>query len=239
VISKEGNEMMTDSTTPKELEMGEVWSGSLSIIRYKPIVLLPIFIVLVFELLLGLLTRFFIVLPERITSTRDLMPYLPSPLPALLITFILVYIIAYPVFVGMYPLLVKNFVEKKEIDLKTAFKSAVKKAPALISVNIVLIFIILTGLLFFIVPGVIFSIWYFYVIPVIMLENRGVVNAMKASKTFSRDKKFKTFLIFLLPFLMLVISQFLVRQISAGILFMSGYAMLRYLACNCSCKNSD
>ncbi|HEY9205763.1 MAG TPA: hypothetical protein VIO58_07550 [Candidatus Methanoperedens sp.] len=225
MISKEADEMMIDPTTGKELEVGEVWSGSLSIIWHKPIVLLPIFIVLVFELLLGLLTRSFIVLPEKITSTRDLMPYLPSLLPALFITFILVYIIAYPVFVGMYPLLVKNTVEKKELDLKTAFRSAVKKAPVLISVNIILILVILAGLLFFIIPGVIFSIWYFYAIPVIMLENRSVVNAMKASKTFSRDKKFKTFLIFLIPFLMLVISQFFVRLISAVILFMSGDAM--------------
>jgi len=28
VISKEGNEIMTDSTTPKELKVGEVWRES-------------------------------------------------------------------------------------------------------------------------------------------------------------------------------------------------------------------
>ncbi|HWQ95881.1 MAG TPA: hypothetical protein VN368_00770 [Candidatus Methylomirabilis sp.] len=175
--------MMTDSTTPKELKVGEVWRESFGIIWHKPVVLLPILIVLVFELLLGLSTRFFIVLPERITSTKDLMPYLPSLLPALFISFVLVYIIAYPVFVGMYPLLVKNTVEKKEIDLKTAFRSAVKRAPALIAAGIILTLIILAGLLFFIILGIIFSIWYFYITPAIMLENKGVFDAITASST--------------------------------------------------------
>ncbi len=87
--------MMNDSTTGKELGMVEVWRESLSIIWLKPIVLLPILIVLVFELLLGLSTRFFVVLPERITSIKDFMPFLPSMLPAMFINFVLVYIIAY------------------------------------------------------------------------------------------------------------------------------------------------
>lgn len=202
----------------KELNTGEVWRESFGILWHKPIVLLPILIVLMFELLLGLLTRFFIVLPERITSIKDLMSVLPSLLPAMFISFVLVYIIAYPIFEGMYPLLVKNIMENKEIELKTAFMSAVRKAPVLIAAGILLTLIILAGFLFFIIPGVIFCIWYFYTIPVIMLENRGVIDAMKVSKAFASDKKFKTLLYFLLPFSIWIFTEFFVRLITAALL---------------------
>lgn len=206
--------MMNDPLTKKELKVGEVLRESFGIIWHKPIVLLPMLIVLVFEQLLGIITRFFIVLPEEITSIRDLMPFIPSLLPAMFLTIILVYIIAYPISVGMYPLLVKNILEKKEVDMRTAFGSAVSKAPVLIAAAIILNLITLAGLLFFIIPGIIFIIWYFYTAPVIMFGNGGAIDAMKASKMFAGDKKYKTFLLFLLPFSILIFFDIIVRLIT-------------------------
>ena len=216
----------------KELKAREVWKETFSILIHKPIVLIPILIVLTFELLLGISTRFFIVLPElpeRITSIKDLIPFLAPLLPALIISFVLVYLIAYPIFDGMYPLMIKNIMENKEIELKTAFMSAAKRAPTLIAAGILLSLIILAGFLFFIVPGMIFCIWYFYTTPAIMLENKGVIDAMKVSKAFASDKKFKTFLFFLLPFLFLTLSEFFVRLITAALLVQSGDAMYNIL----------
>ena len=49
-----------------------------------------------------------------------------------------------------------------------------------------------------IVPGILFLTWYFYTIPAIMLEDRGALDGMSASKAFGRTRKMKTFLIILI-----------------------------------------
>ena len=50
----------------------------------------------------------------------------------------------------------------------------------------------------FIVPGVIFAIWYFYTIPAIMLEDRGALDGMRASKVFALSNMFDTFILLLI-----------------------------------------
>ncbi len=184
-----------------KLSVWEVWKESFGILLHKPIILLPMLIVIVFDQLLGILLGSFIVLPSRITSIKDLMPLLPSLLSALFISFALVYIIAYPIFIGTLTLMVKNILEKKKIEPNVAFKSTLNKAPTLIAASFIVYLLFLAGILLFIIPGVIIGIWYFYIIPAIMLENRGVLDGMKASKSFAADKKFKTFLLLLLPLL--------------------------------------
>jgi len=111
------------------------------------------------------------------------------------------FIIIYPVVEGMYPLMVKNILENKEIELNNAFSLVLKKAQLLITAGILIDLIIFAGILLLIVPGVIFAIRYFYTIPAIMLENHGVLDGMRASKEFARDKKIKTFLFLLIPLL--------------------------------------
>ncbi len=41
--------------------------------------------------------------------------------------------------------------------------------------------------------------WYFYSIPAIILEGRNVDGGLSGSKVFARDKKFKTFLLYIVP----------------------------------------
>ncbi len=187
-----------------EFSVWEIWKESFGILLHKPITLLPMLIIIVFDQLLGILLGSFIVLPGRITSIKDLMSILPL-LPILFISFALVNIIAYPIFTGMLTLMVKNILENKKIEPKTAFRSALNKAPTLIAASLIADFLFLAGILFFIIPGVIIGIWYFYIIPAIMLENRVVLDGMKASKSFASDKKFKTFLLLLLPLLFFAI----------------------------------
>ncbi len=209
-----------------ELDVGEVWKKSFSIILHNLIILVPILIVIVFEQLLGILLRSFIVLPSRITSIKDLMSLLPSLLPVLFISFVLVYIIAYPIFGGMLTLMVKNILEDKKIEPKAALRSALKKAPTLIAASFIVDLLFLAGILFFIIPGVIIGIWYFYTIPAIMLENRGVLDGMKASKSFASDKKFKTLQLCIIALLFLTIANFFVKFISLLLLLVFGITSL-------------
>ncbi len=64
-----------------DFDMWEVWKESFGILLHKPIILLPMLIVIVFDQLLGILLGSllgsFIVLPSGITSIKDLMSILP------------------------------------------------------------------------------------------------------------------------------------------------------------------
>lgn len=103
----------------------------------------------------------------------------------------------------MYPLIVKNIMGNKEIELNNTFSLVLKRAPTLIVASIIVSLIVFAGIFLLIIPGVIFGIWYFYTFPFIMFENRGVLDGMRASKAFASDKKLKTFYFISVPFMML------------------------------------
>ena len=42
---------------------------------------------------------------------------------------------------------------------------------------------------------------YFYCIPAIVIEDRGIRNGLSATEVFANDKKFKTFLLYMLPYM--------------------------------------
>ena len=60
--------------------------------------------------------------------------------------------------------------------------------------------------IFLVIPGIIFTTWYFYTIPSIMLEGNSATGAMSASKAFGRENKGKTFLILLTVFVVSAIT---------------------------------
>jgi uncharacterized membrane protein len=98
---------------------------------------------------------------------------------------------------------IKNIFEKKDLNLGTASGLASKKASLLIAAGLLIGVMISAGTLLLIIPGIYFTIWYFYTIPFIMLENRGVLDGMKASKEFARNKKSDTIYFLTIPFLYL------------------------------------
>jgi hypothetical protein len=184
------------SSTRQEKVDIEVWEAlreSFSIILHKPIILLPMLVVSLFSQFIDSLTHTFIA-PDQITSISDIIPLLKFVLP-----FLVLSIAIYTLVEGMYPLMVKNVLENKEIELRAAFGSVVKKFPSLIVAGILVGLLVGFGIMLFIIPGVIFAIWYFYTIPAIMLEDRGALDGMRASKAFASDKKFDTFLLLLIP----------------------------------------
>jgi len=188
-----------------ELKVEEILRESFNFIVRKPVIIVPMLIVLLLNTALDLFLPSFVDLPDQIKSIEDIMPVLPSFLSYLVISSFLL-LITYAVANGVYPLIVKNIIESKEVELNNTLRRVLNKAPTLIGVAIIITFIFSAGLLFFIIPGVIFAIWYFYTVPAIMLENKGVFDGMRASKEFARDKKYKTFLLLLIPLSLLSLS---------------------------------
>ena len=197
----------------KEVNKKEVLKESFKIIRSKPIILLPMIILVLFSRLQDYLARSYIDIPDNIKTIEDLMPVLPSILAYFIISSILLCII-YAIIEGIYSMTIKNIFENKDVNLGTASGLTSKKAPILIASGFLISLMISAGTLLLIIPGMYFTIWYFYTIPFIMLENRGVLDGMKASKEFARNKKSDTIYFLTIPFLYLFVGSFI-----AGIVF--------------------
>ena len=122
--------------------------------------------------------------------------------------------IIYAIIEGIYTVIIKNMLENKDVNLGTASGLASMRTSVLITAGILLGFMIMAGTLFFIIPGLLFTIWYFYTIPFIMFENRGVLDGMKASKAFALNKKSNTIYFLTIPFLYLFLGSSI-----AGVVF--------------------
>lgn len=192
----------------KEVNKKEVLNETFKIIRNKPIILLPMIILVLFSRLQDYLARSYIDIPNNIKSIEELIPFLPLIFGYLIISSILLCII-YVIIEGIYTVIIKNILENKDVNLGNASGFALNKASILISAGLLIGIMITVGTLFFIIPGLLFTIWYFYAIPFIMIENRGVLDGIKASKEFASNKKSNTIYFLTIPFLYLFLASFI------------------------------
>lgn len=98
---------------------------------------------------------------------------------------------------GAYPSLVKDFLAGGQLSPTEALGKAYRKFWSLLAATILVVLIVVLGTIALVVPGVIFATWYVYTIPAMMLEDKGALEGMSASKDFGDDKKWRTFLILL------------------------------------------
>ena len=98
---------------------------------------------------------------------------------------------------GAYPSLVKDFLAGGQLSTTEALRKAYRRFWDLLVATILVGLIVVLGTIALVVPGIIFLTWYAYTIPAVMLEDKGAWEGMSASKAFGRDKKWRTFLIFL------------------------------------------
>jgi len=171
-----------------EFSVREVLGSSFDVIKKKPIVLLPhIITTVVFGVLL-----FFLMPAAGGVSWESL-----AASAGLFFLIVIVAIIVGFIVEGMYPLMVRNVIEGKDVEMSAAFGKAVSRLPSLIGAAILVGLILIAGFALFVIPGIIFLTWYWYTVPAIMLEDRGALDGMSASRRFGRTRKWKTFLMFL------------------------------------------
>jgi len=165
-------------TVGRAIDVGEVVSRSASIISARPLIMVPQLIVLV-PTLLG----------DAFGASSAL-----SPLR--IITSILAGV-ASLMASGAYPSLVKDFLAGGQLSPTEALGKAYRRFWSLLAATILVGLIVVLGTIALVVPGIIFLTWYVYTIPAVMLEDKGALEGMSASKAFGRDKKWRTFLMFL------------------------------------------
>lgn len=165
-------------TAGKPIAAGQVLSKSVGMIAANPGLLLPQVIALI-PGLLGIL----------ILGT-------PSPLNGLaIITAIASFVVAVIVS-GAYPFMVKAVVDGGRISMAEAMGKAYHRFWTLLGAGLLVALVVGLGFVAIVVPGIILLTWYAYTVPAIMLEDKGALAGMAASKAFGRDKKWSTFVMF-------------------------------------------
>ena len=168
--------------TGSKFDVGDVLYGSLNLIVKRPVIALP-------AVMLIVITLIPIPFETAIIGMVDLISVL----------YIIILLIAYVLVIGAYPLIVRDAITGSTIDFRNSLVVSAGKFFTIIGVEIVITLLTMLGLIFFIIPGLIIMSLYFYCIPAIVLEDRGIKNGLSASETFAKDKKFKTFLLYMLP----------------------------------------
>jgi hypothetical protein len=169
-------------TVGKRLDAVDVLSKSLGILRTNSILLLPQIVILFLSLFNSL------VLNSLVGA---------SPGSPLSIIVDLVEVVIAIIFSGAYPLMVKTIVEGRDVSLTDAVEGAFHRFWTLLVANILVGLIVALGILALVVPGIILLTLYVYTLPAVMLDEKGVLEGMSASKAFGRDKKWSTFFMLL------------------------------------------
>ncbi|MFQ6125281.1 MAG: hypothetical protein ACE5R6_11855 [Candidatus Heimdallarchaeota archaeon] len=215
---------------PERVNMGDVLSTSWRVIAQRPIIILPHVISIIVGTLVGgaAITTFLFYLfgltPEE---------YTPLALGWLIVGFI-VTIVVHTTIGGMYPDLTKHILEGEEVDLGGVASKALGRFFSLLGAAILVALITFAGIipliigiilliltlevpimglvgLVFLILGIVLVLyilcWYYCVIPALMLEDRGILDALSTSKEFSKGRKWAIFgLILIVAIISLILS---------------------------------
>jgi len=170
----------------RKIDVGDVISRATGILTRRPSIMLP---------------QILVVIPVFLSYLAlNTSGYRAFSLVATIVSAIVSMIVA-----GAYPFIVKEALEGRQFTIKEAMERAYHKFWTLLGAVILVGIIVGLGTVALVVPGIIFGTWYFYTVPAIMLEDKDALEGMSASKAFGRDKKWSTFLIFLVYFVVLVV----------------------------------
>jgi hypothetical protein len=176
----------------RAIRAGAVVSQSAKILSSRPLIMVPQLILAVVTLVTDLLS----------SSTLS-----PLRIVIAIVSYVLSLILS-----GAYPSMVKAVLEGGEPSVAESLGNAVQRFWTLLAAGILVALVVGLGLVALVVPGVILATWYAYTVPAIMLEGKGALEGMAASKAFGRDKKGDTFLIFvaiLIAGLILLVVEFI------------------------------
>jgi len=117
---------------------------------------------------------------------------------------------------GAYAPVVNEALSGQRLTIAEALGHAGRRFWSLLGAAVLVVIIVALGTIAFVVPGIIFATWYAYTAPAIMLENKGALDGMSASRAFGRDKKVNTFLVFLVFFVVYVVISIIGAVLSIG-----------------------
>ncbi len=177
--------------------VGDVLRASARFLISYPVLLVPQMVVLVLSILEDL---------SRATTTVSL-----TTLVFVIIELILAVIVS-----GAYPTMVKAALEGQPVPLTGALGHAARKFFVLVAAGTIVGLATLLGAIALIIPGIVIACWFAYTVPVIMIEDKGPLSGMSGSRSFARDKKWSTFLLFLAVFAVALVAGIVVIVVEVG-----------------------
>ncbi len=163
---------MMKETVGKPIQALEVLSASATMLSRTPTLMLPQVVILVLALIGDVAGSISIV--------------------TTILAFVASFVVA-----GAYPSMVQAVLGGSQFSATDSMRMALNRFWTLLVAGILVGLIVILGFIAVIVPGIILATWYAYTVPAVMLENKGALEGMGASKAFGRDKKWGTFIMLL------------------------------------------
>lgn len=144
------------------------------------------------------------VIPASPTTTfysEELVPWLFSLISTMIVIGVLSGLVLWLVGTTITGVVVKNAsdqIEKGTSNLGVSFNFVISKLPSLLIAQFVAGILIVIGMIFFVVPGIIIGIMFSLVLPTIIVEQKGAFESLGRSKQLVSKRWVKTFLLALI-----------------------------------------
>lgn len=132
----------------------------------------------------------------------------------LVVSIAIVYIVFSPIAQGSAIKLASEQIEKGQADLWTSVRFTASKLIWIWALSIVVGFIVILGFIALVVPGIILSIMFALAFPVLLIENKGILDSMGRSRELVGHRWLKTFATFLVLVIIIIIASSIVSAIS-------------------------
>jgi hypothetical protein len=103
----------------------------------------------------------------------------------------------------------------EELTAGQSYARATRRLPALLGTQILVGLTVMVGFFLLIVPGIIFSLWFLVVVPVVMLEGKSGSTAMGRSRELMRGNLDKGFILAVVVFILGAILQWALAFLAA------------------------
>jgi len=91
-----------------------------------------------------------------------------------------------------------DHIEKGTSNLNVSFNFAISKLPSLLIAQFIAGILIVIGMIFFVVPGIIIAIMFSLILPTIIVEQKGAFESLGRSKKLVSKRWLKTFALLLI-----------------------------------------
>ncbi len=133
----------------------------------------------------------------------------------LVISIFVVTVVFFPIAQGSAIKLASEQIEKGQADLGRSVRFAASKLVWIWALSILVGIIVLLGFVALVIPGIILAIMFALAFPVLLLENKGVLDSMGRSRALVGNRWLKTFGTFLVLAIIVGIAAAIVSAISA------------------------
>jgi hypothetical protein len=204
----------------QELSLGEVISKTFEVYRQNFAEYFVLFEVV--GVIIGVVTVVaehvftFQTLPTNPTSQQFLSWLSGSlvPLISLAASIVIVIVVFLPIAQGSAIKLASERIEKGQADLGASIRFAASRLLWIWALSIVFGIIVVLGFIALIVPGIILTIMFSLAFPVLIIENKGVLDSMGRSRQLVGHRWLKTFATFLVIGIIIAIASSIVSAIS-------------------------